>query len=669
MASGRGDNMIEVVGDFETRSMVSLKDTNSFRYARHSSTEVLCFSFQYEDEYEPQLWTPGEPFSFNDDWHNVKILSFNAEFEWNIWNGCCVRKYGWPVLDDWQIECLQARASYAGLPRKLEQVSKALSLGKSGKDAEGHAIMLKLCKPKRAKLVGCLYQGGEFDNDPEKHEANYRYCEKDVIAEKLVARLAPPLPPFEQKLWQVHRKINERGVPVDMPMIRSAAFMAQREAVKLNHELFKLSGEKVKSHNCLTKGKSGWLWMKELGVDLPDLQENTLNDALAGKHGQIPKEVTRALEIRQLCRNSGAAKFAAMQNHAASDGRCRGAHIFYKAGPGRWAGAGVNFLNLPRLAKKEIDWLIALADEISEALDPLAVYKKLQDSPLGVIPTLAKLPRLAVGGHKGKKLIVCDYSSIEYRKMMWLADDRLELKLIRDFDNGIGIEPYILAGAEILGIKAADVDDDGRQLGKVQKLGCIYLQGAENLKNFAFNTYGVVLTHEQAYDIVQGFRRKHIAVKKFWYRTQDAAITAIKHRKKTSSGPIDFYMTGNTLNARLPSGRELKFYAASVVDGPFGPEVEALDQRSGRRKAVSLPVLIENLDQGSSRDLLADALMKCEAENLPVVLHVYDEIVLEVPEDDDESGKILAQIMTEAPSWAKGLPVAAKSDSHRRYIK
>jgi DNA polymerase len=128
-------------------------------------------------------------------------------------------------------------------------------------------------------------------------------------------------------------------------------------------------------------------------------------------------------------------------------------------------------------------------------------------------------------------------------------------------------------------------------------------------------------------------------------------------------------MTGSTLNIRLPNGRELKYYDASVVDGAYGPEVAAVDQRSGGVKAVSLPTLIENIDQAASRDLLADALIRCREEQLPVVLHVYDEIVIEVDEDDDESGARLKQIMCDPPKWAGGLPVHAKLDSHRRYTK
>jgi hypothetical protein len=113
----------------------------------------------------------------------------------------------------------------------------------------------------------------------------------------------------------------------------------------------------------------------------------------------------------------------------------------------------------------------------------------------------------------------------------------------------------------------------------------------------------------------------------------------------------------------------LKYYDATVVDGAFGEEIAALDQRSGLRKAVGLPILIENIDQAVSRDLLADALLKCHAERLPVVLHVYDEIVLEVPYGDGKSGGRLRDIMRDVPSWARGLPVDADGGESRRYTK
>jgi len=657
--------MIPVVIDFETRSRLSLPDTNNYKYARHDSTEVLCLAYEF-DGFERELWRPGEPFPFEDDWPHIRFLAFNSEFELTIWNFCCVRRYGWPELRPEQIECLQARCAYAGLPRKLEKVSQSLALGKMGKDMDGHKVTQELCKPKRAKLVGCVYQGGAFVEDEAKHARNEEYCDRDVRAESIVARIAPPLPKAERDLWLVHQRINQRGVPVDVPLLRNMAWMVEREETRLNTELRELSGGRAKTHGSLTKGNHGWDWMRERGAKLPNLKEETLTKALKGGYGELSPEVRRALEIRLLCRNSSVEKFPAMLNHVEADNRCRGAHIFYKAGPGRFAGSGVNFLNLSRISEDDLPELLTMAERICVCNDPLPIYDQLQKSPLGVIPSLARMPRMAVCAPKGSTLIDCDFTSIEYRVLHWMAGDTNELRRIEDFDSGIGEEPYRIGAAAIFNKKVADVTKDERKIGKVQRLGCGYMTGAEKFANFC-QEYGIDMPFERAQELVQLYRRSNPVVVNFWYACGKKAIRAIRERATTQIGPVEFYMRGHTLVCRLPSGREMKYYDACLGQGKFGDEIVALDQRSGKRKTVGLPTLIENIDQGISRDILCCKLMKCDAEQVPAALHVYDSILGDVPAAKAESyGRLLVDIMRERVPWAPDLPLNTELKIGRR---
>lgn len=660
---------VAVIIDFETRSRLDLGSTNNYKYARHSSTETICMSYKIGDE-PIQVWRPGEPFPFAHVWPNVTFPAFNGEFELCIWKYVCTPKYGWPEIDPTQIDCLQARSAYAGWPRNLEDACNALGMGSMGKDTEGGKNMLRLCKPVRVKgnpvkQVGCEYFGGHFDDNPTKHKRNEVYCSNDVAAETMVHRMAPALPAAETELWRTHQRINERGVPVDVDLCRNATLLVEREKKRLCRELLELTDWMVRTPNCLERFKE---WLKRQNFSLPCMDEEAVGCAVAGGMGDVPPKVRLALTIRLLYHNAAVSKYQAIIDHAESDGRCRAAHVFYKAGPGRFAGVGVNFLNLVRMNEHEAPRYHELADRISAAdeahLDDLytelRATEKIDDRGVvtgGVVPTLGAMVRAAVCAGPGNKLVDVDFKSIEYRKLHWLAGDEREISRIRDFDDGVGLEPYVLAAASIFNKKADDVTKAERQIGKVQRLGAGYMAGAQTFAAFCA-TYGIDMPLDKANEIVQHYRRENPMVKKFWYNAGRAAVKAVKTGKQVALRHVEFCVSGCTLNVKLPSGRCMKYYDAQVVDGLYGPEIAALDQRTGGVKAVGLPILIENIDQGSSRDLLAGALVKSDSAKLPVVLHVYDSIMMEVPEDDDDSQVALTSLMCLSPTWCPDLPVS-----------
>ena len=63
---------------------------------------------------------------------------------------------------------------------------------------------------------------------------------------------------------------------------------------------------------------------------------------------------------------------------------------------------------------------------------------------------------------------------------------------------------------------------------------------------------------------------------------------------------------------------------------------------------------MENIVQATARDVLAEALMRLSRFGFEIVMHVHDEVVLEVP-----LGKFsvddVRRIMSENPKWANGL--------------
>ena len=76
----------------------------------------------------------------------------------------------------------------------------------------------------------------------------------------------------------------------------------------------------------------------------------------------------------------------------------------------------------------------------------------------------------------------------------------------------------------------------------------------------------------------------------------------------------------------------------------------------------------ENVVSGIARDLLAEAMLRIEAAGYPIVLHVHDEIVAEVPIGFGSLDEF-THLMTRKPAWALDLPIAATAWSGTRYCK
>jgi hypothetical protein len=76
----------------------------------------------------------------------------------------------------------------------------------------------------------------------------------------------------------------------------------------------------------------------------------------------------------------------------------------------------------------------------------------------------------------------------------------------------------------------------------------------------------------------------------------------------------------------------------------------------------------ENIVSGIARDILVEAMLRIEAAGYPIVLHVHDELVAEVPEGFG-SLEEFTHLMTRKPAWALDLPIAAKAWSGPRYCK
>ena len=125
----------------------------------------------------------------------------------------------------------------------------------------------------------------------------------------------------------------------------------------------------------------------------------------------------------------------------------------------------------------------------------------------------------------------------------------------------------------------------------------------------------------------------------FWYDVDRAAWTAVQNRGRiVRCGPVAFKCVGASLQLKLPSGRKLAYpqpapTATSAGSTSCLPTIPPADGATVATAAAPTAALwTENIVAGISRDLLADAMLRIEAAGYPIVLHVHDEIVCEVPE-------------------------------------
>lgn len=108
------------------------------------------------------------------------------------------------------------------------------------------------------------------------------------------------------------------------------------------------------------------------------------------------------------------------------------------------------------------------------------------------------------------------------------------------------------------------------------------------------------------------------------------------------------------------------------IDGEAAPRITALGvdsvTKKWRRFDLYGGLALENVVQAIARDILVNGMMKAEAAGYPIIAHVYDEMIAEVPDGFADLAHF-EQLICELPPWAEGLPLAAGGFIAKRYKK
>ena len=629
--------------DIETYSSVNLAKSGVYRYAASPDFEILLFGYSVDGGSVQQVdLACGEKLppdilkALTDS--TVTKWAFNAQFE----RICLSRYLRYPTgqyLDPSSWHCTMVWAATLGLPLSLEGVGAVLGLEKQ-KLKEGKDLIRYFCTQSKARDGSRIRH---YPTDaPEKWELFKAYNLRDVETEMAIQRKLSKFPVTESE-WRnytLDQQINDRGIMLDRTLVTQA--IRCDEQFKETHMEQARDVTGLENPNSPVQLKA---WLAEKGVDAESLSKAAVAEMLEKADG----EVELALSLRQELAKSSVKKYAAMEAVVGSDDRARGLIQFYGASrTGRYAGRLIQAQNLPQNHLPDLDAARALIRDGN-----FDAVEMLYDS---VPMVLSELIRTAFIPKTGCRFFVADFSAIEARVIAWIAGERWRQEV---FASGGDI--YCASASQMFHVPVEKHGVNGhlRQKGKIAELALGYGGSVGALKAMGALNYG--LQEDELKPLVDAWRLSNPHITKLWWDVERAASTCVRERTATETHGIRFQYQSGMLFITLPSGRRLAYVKPKMGLNRFGNESVTYEGVGMQKKWLRLesygPKFVENIVQATSRDILAEAMMRLDAHGYKIVMHVHDEVVIESPVDAS-----LAEIsakMSLSPAWAKGLLLRA----------
>jgi len=644
--------------DFETRSCIDLFVVGAYNYARHPSTQVQLMAYtingkKYKSWREDRSsWEIPKPLAKAIKDGGI-IRAWNATFEILIWKYVCAPKMGWPKMPPERFIDAMAVASRFGYPLSLAKCGAAIGLPtESAKIADGKRLIKMFCMPDK---------NGDWVTPTDKPEEFKRYIDyndQDVVAQREILKQLPTqkLQDQEQIHWLNDFYINQRGIMVDLHVAQAAVRTEARIKVKLLAELSKMTKGEVTTGGQIAKIKA-WVSKVTKGkIELDNLQEKTIIDLLRKK---VPAKVERILRIRQACGRASTGKYKKMLSTVTyADHRIRGLFQFNGAmRTSRWSGRGVQMHSLPRGKVKidDRDMIHIMNGEIDYLETEIGPYQDVLSSAVR---------QTFIAAH-GKKFLVVDWSGIENRALAWITGSA---RLIQQFIDKI--DQYKLMASKMYHKPQEEINDAERFLGKQIVLGAGYCMGGKTF-SARMEDFNIDLPVPKADVYIKAYRDANPEIVKLWYGIGDAAVKAVRTGKGKYKKIIFQYHNG-FLYCRLPNNKLLTYPEVKLRKNSWGnAEITYKENFYGKwaRTSTYGGKLVENICQAISRELLAEAMVQLEKAGYPVVGHIHDEIICEVPIDGKQTLKEMSKIMCTNSKWNKDFPLATEGFETQRYRK
>ncbi len=638
--------------DIESFSDVDLIKCGVYAYADSPAFEILLFAWSF-DGGETQIidLAQGEklPAEVEDAIFDVSVTktAYNANFE-----RTCLSKHFGRYIPPESWHCSAVQAAMLALPRSLEDVGRVLGLDEQ-KMKEGKELIRYFCVPCKPTKAN----GGRTRNlpchAPEKWELFKTYCKRDVDVEKSIRRKLHnfPIPESEMELYRLDQRINDRGVLVDMGLVEQAIACERLHKEVVTKRAYELTG--LENPNSVAQLKG---WLGDMGMEAESLSKKAVAEMIAETDG----EVEELLRLRLLMAKTSVKKYEAMERSVCSDGRVHGMLMFCGANrTSRWSGKIVQIQNLPKNYIPDLE----LARELVKQ-GRFEDIELLYDSTPNV---LSELIRTAFIPKPGCRFVVADFSAIEARVLAWLSGEQWRLDVFTSHGK-----IYEASASSMFHVPMEEITKGSslRQKGKLAELGLGFGGAAGALISMGALDMG--LTEEELPPLVAAWRKANPHMVQFWWDVDAAAIKAVREKQKTKVGKIIFEYKSGILFITLPSGRKLSYVKPRMAVNKFGRDGLTYEGISENRKWSRIetygPKLVENIVQGTARDLLAEAMLRVEKKGYPIVMHCHDEIIAEVPEGIGSVDE-MCEIMAVQPTWAEGLPLRADGYSCSFYQK
>ena len=637
--------------DLETYSSVDLGKSSVYRYVESPDFDILLLGFsadgsqvQVVDLAQGEQIPPEIIDALSDE--RVHKWAFNANFErvclseWLRRNSHPLHNEHYSTPDDpcmgyldpvgWH--CTMVWSAYLGLPLSLKDAGFALGLDKQ-KLTEGKDLVKYFCVPSKD---GTRHMPADA---PEKWATFKAYNLRDVEAELAIQERLRNFPVPDEVWEQYHldQQINDRGLAVDMALVRSAISIDERSREELTAKLKELT--MLDNPNSVQQMKN---WLADNGLETETLGKKQVTELLK----TAPEPLRSVLVLRQQLAKSSVKKYQAMEATVCADGRVRGCFQFYGARTGRWAGRNIQLQNLPQNKMPDLEQ----ARAIIRAGDYDAV-RMLYDSTPGV---LSQLIRTAFVPRSGHTFFVADFSAIEARVIAWLAGEDWRQQVFAD-----GKDIYCASASQMFGVPVEKHGVNGhlRQKGKIAELALGYGGSVGALK--AMGALEMGLQEEELKPLVDAWRTANPMIVKLWWAVDDAVMTAIRMKSSTETHGIRFTCQSGMLFITLPSGRQLSYVKPRIGENQFGSPAATYMGLSAARQWDRLesygPKFVENIVQAISRDVLCYAMQTLRC--CSIVAHVHDELIIEV--DPRMSLEAVCEQMGRTPPWAPGLQLRA----------